>query len=380
MRENINMPKINNDYKKWVIDLKERIRQSQIKAAVRINSSLIELYWSIGADIANRQAESKWGSGILMKLSKDLRAEFPNMQGFSERNLWYVKQFYLFYSQSNVVLLNNPNKYQADDQIAEKPSILHQLGAELKFPLILGQIPWRHHVEIISKCENVKEALFYINKTIENGWSRAMLINFMEVGLYNKQGKAINNFSKLLPNSQSDLARETLKDPYNFDFITLSEGYKERELEDALTSNITKFLLELGHGFAYVGRQVNINVGGEDIFIDLLFYHLELRCYVIIELKTVKFEAAHIGQLGLYVSAVNHQIKKETDNPTIGLLICQTKNNVMAKYSLESSRQPIGISEYKLSKILPKNFKSSLPSIAEIEKEIKKTSKKNKGR
>jgi predicted nuclease of restriction endonuclease-like (RecB) superfamily len=374
------MPKINNDYKKWVIDLKERIRQSQIKAAVRINSSLIELYWSIGADIANRQAESKWGSGILMKLSKDLRAEFPNMQGFSERNLWYVKQFYLFYSQSNVVLLNNPNKYQADDQIAEKPSILHQLGAELKFPLILGQIPWRHHVEIISKCENVKEALFYINKTIENGWSRAMLINFMEVGLYNKQGKAINNFSKLLPNSQSDLARETLKDPYNFDFITLSEGYKERELEDALTSNITKFLLELGHGFAYVGRQVNINVGGEDIFIDLLFYHLELRCYVIIELKTVKFEAAHIGQLGLYVSAVNHQIKKETDNPTIGLLICQTKNNVMAKYSLESSRQPIGISEYKLSKILPKNFKSSLPSIAEIEKEIKKTSKKNKGR
>jgi predicted nuclease of restriction endonuclease-like (RecB) superfamily len=382
------MGKITKDgeYKAWLVELKARIRNSQIKAAVRINSALIELYWSIGADITVRQAEAAWGSGILKHLSSDLRAEFPNMQGFSERNLWYAKQFYGFYSQESQLLhqvgavigyRDGVSKgHQVGDLLKSredgKSLTLQQPAEKFEFSVILGEIPWRHHVEIISKCKTVKEALFYIQKTVENGWSRAMLINFIENGLYNRQGKAINNFSRLLPDPQSDLARETLKDPYNFDFITLSEGYKERELEDALTSSITKFLLELGQGFAYIGRQVPVTVGEQEFFIDLLFYHVELRCYIVIELKAGKFEAEHTGKLGLYISAINHQRKKDTDNPTIGLLICKTKDNIVAEYSLESTNQPIGISEYQLSRLLPDKFKSSLPSIEEIEAELER--------
>jgi predicted nuclease of restriction endonuclease-like (RecB) superfamily len=232
-------------------------------------------------------------------------------------------------------------------------------------------VPWFHQVEIITKCKSVKEALFYVNKTIENGWSRAMLVNFIEADLYGAQGKSINNFSKFLPDVQSDLAKETIKDPYNFAFLTLTEDYKERELENALETNITKFLLELGKGFAFVGRQVLLKAGDSELIIDMLFYHLKLRCYIVIELKSCKFEPAFTGQLGTYVSAVNHQLKGENDNRAIGLLVCKTKDNVLAQYSLEGSSHPIGISEFKLSKLLPKNYKSALPSIKEIEKRLK---------
>ena len=234
------------------------------------------------------------------------------------------------------------------------------------------QIPWRHHIEIFTKSKSVKEALFYVQKTIENGWSRAVLMNFMEADLFSAQGKALTNFSRLLPEPQSDLANEIVKDPYNFDFITLTEPYRERELEDALTENITKFLVELGQGFAYVGRQVPVSIGETVRFIDLLFYHLELRCFVVIELKAGKFEAEHIGKLGLYIAAINHQKKKETDNPTIGMIICKTKDHVEVQYSLEIVNQPVGVSEYQLAKLLPDNLKSSLPSIEELEEELKK--------
>jgi predicted nuclease of restriction endonuclease-like (RecB) superfamily len=258
---------------------------------------------------------------------------------------------------------------------------LHQVGAKLpntksqqvddlleKHPIF--QIPWRHHVEIFTKSKNITEAIFYVQKTIENGWSRGVLMNFMEADLYSAQKGKQTNFSRLLPEPQSDLANEIIKDPYNFDFITLTEDYKERELEDALTTNIVKFLLELGQGFSFVGRQYQVKVGGTDRFIDLLFYHLNLRCYIVIELKVVKFEAEHAGKLGLYISAVNHQLRKETDNPTIGLIICKSKDKIEAQYSLEVINQPVGISEYKLAKILPKNYKSSLPSIKELEQEL----------
>lgn len=251
----------------------------------------------------------------------------------------------------------------------EENTILNQFGAELEDHPIF-QIPWRHHVEIISKSKSVHEALFYVQKTIENGWSRAVLMNFIDADLYNSQGKAINNFDRLLPDVHSDLVKETLKDPYNFDFLTLTENFKEKELEDALVANITKFLLELGHGFAYMGRQYPIRVGNKDRNIDLLFYHLELRCYVVVELKAGEFEPEYTGKLGYYISAVNNQMKREEDNPTIGLLICKTKDNIEAQYSLESSSQPIGISEYTFSKLLPENFKSSLPSIEDIEREL----------
>jgi predicted nuclease of restriction endonuclease-like (RecB) superfamily len=368
--------KTNEAYRQWLIDLKSKIRRSQIKAAVRVNEELLRLYWDLGQDIVARQMESTWGSGFFEKLSNDLRSEFPYMKGLSSTNLKYIKRFYLFYTQDSSI------RQQITDGI--RP----QLGAELqtsnnKQDIIRPQVadelrnspifyvPWGHHREIIAKCKSVQEAFFYVQKTIENGWSRESLINSLKTGLYSKQGKALSNFSRLLPEAQSDLANEILKDPYDFDFLTLTDGFKERELEDALTTNITKFLTELGQGFAYVGKQIPVKIGHTERFIDLLFYHLELRCYVVVELKARKFEAEHTGKLGLYISAINHQRKKETDNPTIGLIICKDKDSVEVQYSLESSSQPIGISEYEFSNLLPENYKSALPSIEEIEEGLK---------
>ncbi|GAB1414656.1 hypothetical protein MASR2M117_00620 [Paludibacter sp.] len=259
---------INNDYRNWLADLKKRIRQSQIKASVRVNTEMLQLYWSIGCDIVSRQAEAVWGSGIINQLSKDLQAAFPEMQGFSRTNLKYCKRFYLFYTQDNRIFhqlgdqLGNPIIPQLVGQIQTSENELNtfqqQVGTEIKIPDLLGAIPWRHHIEILTKCKNTHEAVFYIQRTIENGWSRAVLMSFLEADLYSAQGKSLNNFSRLLPAEHSDLASEILKDPYNFDFLTLATDYKERELENALSENITCFLLELGKGFAFVGRQVPI--------------------------------------------------------------------------------------------------------------------------
>ncbi|MCL2028021.1 MAG: PDDEXK nuclease domain-containing protein [Bacteroidales bacterium] len=370
------MEKTDSEYRQWLIDLKTKIKQSQIKAAVRVNEEMLRLYWDMGQDIVARQMEAAWGSGFFEKLSKDLRSEFPYLKGFSPRNLLYIKRFYTFYSQGNAIPhqvgAEIPSQLGTKTQRAENQGniILQQVVAE-SGPHPIFQIPWRHHVEIITKCKSVQEALFYVHKTIENGWSRAVLDHFMDAGLYSKQGKALTNFSRLLPEVQSDLANQLLKDPYNFDFLTLTEGYKERELEDALVDNITKFLLELGQGFAFIGRQVLVKMGETERFIDLLFYHTELRCYVVVELKANKFEPEHTGKLGTYVAAINHQRKKDTDNPTIGLIICKTKDNVMAQYALEGSSLPIGISEYELSNLLPENYRSALPSIEEIEAGLK---------
>lgn len=231
-------------------------------------------------------------------------------------------------------------------------------------------IPWGHQKFLIDKCKSIDEALFYTYRCIEKGWSRNVLTNYLEANLYNTEGKAISNFALQLPSIQSDLAQQTLKDPYNFDFLSLRDNYNERELEDALTTNITKFLLELGSGFSYVGRQQRIQVGSKEFFIDLLFYHLKLRCYIVVELKSGEFLPEYVSKLGLYVSAVNHQLKQENDQPTIGLLICKNKDEVVAKYTLESASQPIGISEYQLEKLYPKKLENSLPSIEDIEKEL----------
>ncbi len=290
-------------------------------------------------------------------------------------NLKYCKYFYLFYSQDIQF------RQRVVDELYEKSNEEHRIPAEEAAQIRqqsvdefkdnpLFSIPWGHQICIIDKCKSVLEAMFYVQKTIKNGWSRAMLMNFIDADLYQTQGKSINNFDRLLPDSQSDLVKETLKDPYNFDFLTLTENYKEKELEDALVTNITTFLLELGQGFAFVGRQYPIQVGNRQRNIDLLFYHLDLRCYIVAELKIREFEPEHTGKLGFYIAAVNNQLKKNIDNPTIGLLICKTKDNVEAQYSLESSNQPIGISEYTFSKLLPENFKSSLPSIEDIEREL----------
>lgn len=345
--------KSNADYKQWLIDLKKRIRQSQLKAVVKVNSELISLYWSMGEDIVEKQEKAKWGDGFITQLSKDLKEEFPNMQGFSVRNIKYIRQWYLFYNQK--------------DKIGQQP--VAQLDKE-KVQQLVAQIPWGHNLKIVSKCKNIDEALFYINKTIEFGWSRDMLDTYIKLGEHKRVGSSTTNFALTLPPIQSDLAQQTLKDPYNFDFLTLSENYKERELEDALTDNITRFLLELGSGFAYVGRQVPLTVGDKEFFIDLLFYHLKLRCYVVIELKAVDFIPEFAGKLSFYLSAVNDILAHSTDNPTIGLMICKSKNHFVAEYALKGINQPIGVSEYELTKHFPKDFKGSLPTIEEIEAEL----------
>ena len=345
MAENMTMAN-NSDFKSWVSQLKQDIRSAQIRAAIKVNTELLRLYWRMGADICEKQKSASWGDGWLKELSRELMTEFPDMKGFSYRNLRYIRQWYEFYNQHLTIW------QQAVAQISED---------------VFFSVPWGHHLYIISQCKDVDRAVFYLKQTVENGWSRAVLLNYLDTNLYERQGKAVNNFNRLMANPQSELAAQTLKDPYNFDFLTLDGEYRERELEQALTHNVTRFLLELGTGFAFVGSQVPLQVGEDTVYPDLLFYHLELRCYVVVELKVTKFKGEHLGQLGVYVSAVNHIKKKPTDNPTIGLLICKTKNNVMAQYALESTNQPIGISEYQLSKLMPENIQSQLPTIEDIE-------------
>ena len=363
--------KADNSYKAWITELKQRIRLSQIKAAVKVNIEMLHLYWSIGEDIVNRNAEAVWGKSVINQLSQDLKDEFPHMKGFSPRNLAYMKQMYLLYNSGE-----NLQQAAAKSTVNDDKKSLQQVAAKIDdVPNVIDEavfsIPWGHQMYILDKIKDVKEALFYVHKTIENGWSRNMLLNMLDTRLYEVQGKAITNFDRLLPVPQSDLAQQTLKDPYNFDFLTMREGYVEKELEDALTENITKFLLELGNGFAYVGRQVRIVVGQKELFMDLLFYNLKLHSYVVIELKTGEFRAEYVSKLGLYVTAVNHQMKHQMDNNTIGLLICKTKDEVVARYALETSNAPIGISEFQLTNLVPEDFKSSLPSIEDIEKELK---------
>ena len=358
----------NRDFKSWVSQLKQDIRSAQIKAAIKVNTELLRLYWRMGADICEKQKSASWGDGWLKELSRELMTEFPDMKGFSHRNLQYIRQWYLFYNQENTIVqqvvaqLEDVNVQQPvaklDDDMRQQP--VAQISEDVFF-----SVPWGHHLYIISQCKDVSRAVFYLKKTVENGWSRAVLLNYLDTNLYERQGKAVNN--RLLANPQSELAAQTLKDPYNFDFLTLDGEYRERELEHALTHNVTRFLLELGTGFAFVGSQVPLQVGEDTVYPDLLFYHLELRCYVVVELKVTKFKGEHLGQLGVYVSAVNHIKKKPTDNPTIGLLICKTKNNVMAQYALESTNQPISISEYQLSKLMPEHIQSQLPTIEDIE-------------
>ena len=340
-----------SEYKKLLSDLKEKVRSSQLKAAVKVNYELLDLYWNLGKEIVEKQKQFFWGDGFLKTLSEDLRKEFPNMKGFSAENLKHIRYWYIFYNDYLIGL-------QAVTQLSD---------VERK----IKSIPWGHNQRIMYKCKDVEEALFYVNKTIENGWSRTILEHQIDGDVYKRAGSAITNFDMKLPATQSELAKQTIKDPYNFDFLTIRDKYDERELEDALVNQITSFLLELGTGFSYIGRQFHIKVGESNFYIDLLFYHVKLHSYVVVELKTEKFKPEFAGKLNFYVTAVNKELKSEKDNQTIGILICKDKDNVVAEYSLENISEPIGISKYEISKVLGKEFKSSLPSIEEIENSIK---------
>lgn len=343
------------NYGNWVVSLKNRYRQSQIKAAVQVNRELIRFYWELGKDIAEMQLDAAWGTGFFERLSRDLQEEFPNAKGFSIRNLQRTKQFYLLYKQ----------------QIENTPQLVAQIENTL------FSIPWGHHSFIMQKCKNPEEALYYVQETMNHNWSRAVMINIYDTAPHLTQGKALTNFERLLPQPLSDLARETLKDPYIFDFLTLTGDYTEKELEAGLLEHVSKFSLSLSNGFAYMGRQVRIDVGGDEFFIDLLFYHVEIGSYVVIELKNTKFKPEYLGQLGFYVQAIDKIKRKEKDNPTIGLLICKSKNDIVVEWSLNTTYQPVGVSEYKLPKAVEEEILKKLPSIESIEMELMKDENKN---
>ena len=340
------------EYKEFITTLKSKIQYSQIKASIKVNEELLQLYWDMAFMIVEKQKNSAWGDKILDKLSYDLKKEFPSMKGFSLRNLKYMKQWYLFYTKGQqAVALNNS-----------------EIGQQLVAKIFM--IPWGHNILIVSKANSLEEALFYINITMQNNYSRVMLKNEIEKGLYQRQAKAITNFENKLPELHSQLAIETLKNPYNFDFLELREQYNEKEFEDALVDNITNFLVELGQGFAYLGRQYKLVVDCDEFKIDLLFYHVKLHSYVVVELKTKEFRPEYAGKLNFYISAVDGELKSKEDNPTIGILICKSKNDTVVEYSLKDINKPIGVSEYELTHVLPDNLKSSLPTIEEIEAEL----------
>ncbi len=361
--------KINKDYKNWLIDLKSKIKNRQIKAAIKVNNELINLYWEIGAMIVEKQEKAKWGSGLIEQIAKDLRREFPNLTGFSRANLYSMKQFYSFYNQEDKIV------YQLGGQLENnKNEILHQLGAKLDNTnslQILTQIPWRHNVVIIQKIKNIKEALFYVAETIENNWSRSILEYQIETNLFNRQGKAISNFKNTLPEPESDLAQQLLKDPYNFDFLTLTKRAKEKDLEQKLIQHISQFLLELGKGFAYMGRQFLLKVGNSEFKTDLLFYHTKLRAYIVIELKMTKFEPEFAGKLNFYTTAINELLKNKEDKPTIGILLCKSKDNIVVDFALKDINKPIGVSEFSYNE-LPEEVKNYLPSEQQFKNELNK--------
>ena len=359
---NKNITIIDKEYQKWIKDLSSRYRKSQIKAAVKVNQEMLAFYWSLGRDIVEMHVEDRWGESVVRNLSADLKKLNPEAHCFSKSNIYYMKKFYLYCVEIEHFVQQPIG--QEDKQIVQ------QVVGQLRNDIL--SIPWGHHILIMSKVPgNPKKALFFIQQDLSNGWSRDMLLNFLSTDLYERQGKALNNFTATLPSETSDLAKEITKDPYNFAFAGITGKYNERKLKDALLHNITKFLIELGTGFAYVGKEYRLQIEDKEKFIDLLFYNLKLSCYVVIEVKIGEFDFQDAGQLGGYVVACNHLLRKEgRDNPTIGLLICKEKNKTLAQYALESSSQPIAISDYELSKLYPEKVEGTMPTIEELEAKL----------
>jgi predicted nuclease of restriction endonuclease-like (RecB) superfamily len=356
---------MDKEYVEWLSEIKLKIRKAQIKAALSVNAELLSFYWELGEDIMIKQKAAKWGSKLIPQLSRDLMDEFPQMKGFSRSNLMYVKKWYMFYKLQNEIV-QQPVGQLEKQAVSKMPgnNIVQQIVAKII------NIPWGHNIAIITKCKDVKEAIYYVENTMVHNWSRSVLSHQIESGLYQRERKSINNFAITLPKPQSDLAAQTLKDPYIFDFMTMTKGYDECDLEKGLIDHVTQFLLELGAGFAYIGKQLPIKVGEREFFIDLLFYHTRLHCYVVVELKTVEFEPEYTGKLNFYIKAIDVQFRKEGNNPTIGILICKNKDRLVAEYALSDIHKPIGVSEYQLTHILPDDLKPSLPSIEELEKEL----------
>ena len=337
---NINIA-ADKQYKKWIVELKDKIQHAQIKAAISVNRELLSLYWELGREMLEKEKKAGWGDALIKQLSKDLSLAFPGVTGFSARNLFYIKRWFSFYKDAGE-----------------------------KVPQLVALIPWGHNREIITKCSVVEEALFYVQATIQNNWSRAVLLLQMESDLYNRRGKAIDNFGETLPPPQADLARETLKNPYNFDFLSLGEEAGERGLENGLIDQIQKFLMELGQGFAFMGRQFRLDVGGDDFYLDLLFYHTHLHCYFVVEIKATAFKPEYAGKLNFYLNVVNAQLRRPEDQPSIGILLCKTPNKLVVDYALQNVSSPLGVTEYQIMKAIPETLKGALPSVEDLEQEL----------
>lgn len=330
----------NENYLALLNGLKKRIRSAQIRAALAVNSEVLILYWQIGRDILQRQETEGWGSKVINRLSQDLKREFPKMKGFSPRNLKYMRAFAAAWPDEQIVLR------------------------------VIAQIPWGHNQSLLNKLDSVEERLWYAQKTIENGWSRDILEMQISTNLFSRQGGAITNFERTLPPELSDLSRQLLKDPYNFDFLSLTDATQERDLERALLERIKEFLLELGIGFAFVGSQYRLDVEGDEYFLDLLFYHLKLHCYVVIDLKVTEFKPEYAGKMNFYVTAVNWLLRGERDDPTIGIVLCRSKKRTVVEFALETVQNPIGVSTYKLRDELPQALRDNLPTPEQLEMEL----------
>lgn len=368
MKENINIEKpsfvyrdgmtADKGYVEWLSDVKTRFRQSQTKAAIRVNTAMLEFYWSIGRDLVALRAEERWGAGVVKQFALDMQQAFPDMSGFSLTNVKYMKRWYLFYNKRDAKSQRPVD--QISQQVADhlgKEGKSQQPADQFEMPDIFGQVPWFHHVIIISKAQSIDEALFYIGKVISEGWSRAFLEHQMDTHLYETQGSAITNFDTTLPISQIESAKELLKKEYDLSFITVEEVKKEKDLENALANNITRFLLELGRGFSYVGRQMELQMpGGQTYFPDLVFYHIPQHRYVVVELKAVKFIPEFAGKLNFYVTAADKLLRGDGDNPSVGLLICKSTDKTIVEWSLQDIQKPLGIASYQLQEVVERTI------------------------
>jgi predicted nuclease of restriction endonuclease-like (RecB) superfamily len=343
-------------YAGFLEDLKTRIRTAQVRAALSVNRELIQLYWDIGRGIVERQKAEGWGSAVIERLAKDLQSAFPGVEGLSARNIWYARAFFLAYG-GEVEILQQP--------VAESPGPI--------LPQPVAEIPWGHNVILIQKLKDPAARLWYARQTIIHGWSRAILTVQIASGLHERQGRAITNFPATLPPGQSDLAQQTLKDPYLFDFLTLGPDARERELEAGLLAHLRKFLIELGAGFAFVGQQYHLQVGDQDYYLDLLFYHLRLRCYLVIDLKVEDFKPEFAGKMNFYLSAVDDRMRHPDDKPSIGLILCKTRSKVIAEYALRDLAKPVGVAgwEARLTESLPRKLAGSLPTVAQWEAQMR---------
>ena len=355
-----------NGYRALLTDIKARIRVAQIKASLSVNRELIQLYWDVGGLIVSRQRAEGWGNSVVEKLASDIQKEFPGIEGFSPRNVWRMRAFYLAWTPSE------PAPLAIGKKVRKKlPRAVADLSSRF-LPQAVAEIPWGHNVILLEKLNNMAQRLWYAQQATANGWSRSTLEHWIASDLYTRQGKAVTNFGTALPQPQSDLARELMRDPYNFDFLALREPAQERELEEGLLTHIRKFLIELGEGFAFVGQQVHLSVDGEDYYIDLLFYHLKLRSYVVIDLKTTPFKPEYVGKMNFYLSAVDDQLRHPDDKLSIGLVLCKTRSKVVAEYALRNLATPVGVARYTTSLVqsLPVELQGSLPSPKEIEAEL----------